>query len=238
MNHIKMKELPAEQRPYEKCISVGASALTDNELLAIILRSGTKDFNSLHLADSVLSATGKTAFPGLQGLYHMSVKQLMELPGIGKVKAIQLLCIGELSRRIAASAAKKNGLCMSDAATIAEYFMERLRHEEQEHLYSLMLDSRMHYLGEKLIARGTADFAPVSPREIFIEAMRKQARGVVLIHNHPSGDPAPSDCDIEVTERVSISGEMLGIPLEDHIIIGDQDFFSFREQGLLGTDDF
>ncbi len=237
MNHIKIKELPAEQRPYEKCISMGASALTDNELLAIILRSGTKDLNSLHLADIVLSATGKTAFPGLQGLYHMSVRQLMELPGIGKVKAVQLLCIGELSRRMASSSAK-NALCMADAASIAEYFMERLRHEEQEHLYSLMLDAKNRYLGEQLITRGTGNSTLVSPREIYIEALRRQALGVVLIHNHPSGDPSPSDYDIDVTERMFVSGEMIGIPLMDHIIIGDQEYFSFREQGLLNTDDF
>ena len=237
MNHIRIKELPAEQRPYEKCMSMGVSALTDNELLAIILRSGTKDLNSLHLADIVLAATGKTAFPGLQGLYHMSVRQLMDLPGIGKVKAVQLLCIGELSRRIAGSAAK-NMINMSQPATIAEYFMERLRHEEQEHLYVLMLDSKNHYLGEQLITRGTANATLVTPREIFVEALRKQALGVVLIHNHPSGDPTPSGCDVEVTDRVTASGEMIGIALLDHIIIGDQDYFSFREQGLLNTDDF
>ena len=237
MNNIKMKELPAEQRPYEKCASIGAEALTDNELLAVILRTGTRDMNSLHLADTVLSATSETPFPGLQGIYHMSIREFMDLPGIGKVKAVQLKCIVELSRRIAGSAAK-NALDMNDPSTIAEYYMEKLRHEEQEHLYSLMLDGKNHYMGEQLISRGTANATLVTPREVFVEALRRQALGVVLIHNHPSGDPAPSHCDYQVTERVMHAGEMIGIRLLDHIVIGDHKYFSFREQGLIEDDDF
>lgn len=237
MNHITIKDLPAEQRPYEKCEGYGAEALTDSELLAVILRTGTKDMNSLSLAESVLSATGKTSFPGLPGLYHMSVRDLMKLPGIGKVKAIQLKCIGELSRRIARSAARQS-LKMSDPQTIAEYYMERLRHEEQEHMYSLMLDARSNYMGEQLLSRGTANATLITPREIFAEALRRQALGIVIIHNHPSGDPSPSDCDIEVTSRVMHSGNMLGISLLDHIVIGDHRYFSFREQGLIKENDF
>ena len=230
-----MKDLPSEERPYEKCFELGPEALTDTELLAVILRSGTRELTSVRLADTVLSATRQTAFPGLTGLYHMSVQELMKLPGIGRVKAVQLKCIGELSRRIAGSAARQS-INLSEPGTIADYYMERLRHEEQEHLYSLMLDARNNYMGEQLLSRGTATSALISPREIFAEALRRQALGVVIVHNHPSGDPSPSDCDMEVTGRVMRSGMILGIPLLDHIVIGDHKYFSFREQGLICED--
>jgi len=236
MNHITMKQLPAEERPYEKCISIGAEALTDSELLAVILRTGTKDMNSLTLAGNVLAAAGESAASGLPGLYHLSVQDLMAIPGIGRVKAVQLKCIGELSRRIAAASARQT-LDMSSPQSIAEYYMEKLRHEEQEHLYSLMLDARSNYMGERMLSRGTANAALITPREIFAEALRRQALGIVIIHNHPSGDPSPSDCDIDVTSRVQHSGAMLGIQLLDHIVIGDHKYFSFREQGLIFNHD-
>ena len=227
-----IRELPTELRPYEKCIHSGPAVLDDAELLAVILRCGVQGVNSLALANQILSLTKDTAYPGLLGLLHMSLPDLMKVNGIGKVKAIQLKCIGELSKRMAAAAARP-GLSFSDPVTIARYYMEHLRHEEQEVLIVMMLDGRNHLLGEQTISKGTVGATLVTPREVFVEALKYHAVSLILIHNHPSGDPTPSECDREITERIYKAGELLGIRLLDHIVIGDQKYVSFREQGLL-----
>lgn len=228
----KIKELPKLQRPYEKCLSEGESALSDSELLAVILRNGTKGTSSLSLANQILNLTEESSYPGLLGLLHLSLPELMKIHGIGKVKAIQLKCIGELSKRMA-SAAARPGLSFQNPVTIAKYYMERLRHEEQELLYCMMLDNKNHLLAEQLLSRGTANATLITPREVFLEAVRYHALCLILVHNHPSGDPSPSSCDVDVTNRICQAGELLGIHLLDHIIIGDQKYFSFREQNLL-----
>ena len=234
MNEMKqtIRELPESSRPYEKCLKWGPSVLSDSELLAVILRSGVPGTNSLALANQILSLTKDTSYPGLLGLLHMSLPDLMKVNGIGKVKAVQLKCIGELSKRMASAAARPR-LSFNDPITIAKYYMEHLRHEEQEVLIVMLLDGRNHLLGEQTISRGTVSATLITPREIFVEALKYHAVSLILVHNHPSGDPTPSDCDREVTERVYTSGELLGIRLLDHIIIGDQKYVSFREQGIL-----
>lgn len=229
-----VKELPETLRPYEKCIRWGAEVLTDSELLAVILRCGTEGCNSLELGTSILELTESSAYPGLLGLLHLSVEDFMKIKGIGKVKAIQLKCIGELSKRMACAAARP-ALSFQNPQSIAKYYMELLRHEEQELLYAMFLDGRNHFLGDKLLSRGTVNATLITPREVFVEALKKHAVSLILIHNHPSGDPMPSSCDMEVTQRIQESGEMLGIHLLDHIIIGDQKFVSFREEKLLAA---
>ncbi len=230
-----IKDIPEEQRPYEKCLAAGEEALSDGELLAVILRSGTRGCGSLDLANRVLAFTKNSSYPGLGGLRHMTVQELTTIPGIGRVKALQLKCIGELCRRIAREPVR-GSVTWNDPETIADYYMEQLRHEEQELLYVVMMDNRNHFMGERLISRGTANATLASPREIFVEALRRHAIGIVLVHNHPSGDPEPSLEDITLTRKVQESGEMVGICLHDHIIIGDQQYYSFQEQGLIRTE--
>ena len=234
MNEMKqtIKELPESSRPYEKCLQGGPSVLSDSELLAVILRSGVPGNNSLALANQILSLTKDTSYPGLLGLMHMSLPDLMKVNGIGKVKAIQLKCIGELSKRMA-SAVARPGLSFNDPITIAKYYMEHLRHEEQEVLIVMLLDGKNHLIGEQTLSRGTVNATLITPREIFLEAMKFHAVSVILVHNHPSGDPTPSDDDIKITERVYRSGELLGVRLLDHVVIGDHKYVSFRELGLL-----
>ena len=227
-----MKELPESQRPYEKCLREGEGTLSDGELLAVILRSGTRGVTSLELANEILNYTKDSSYPGLLGILHTSLQELMKLNGIGKVKAVQLKCIGELSKRIASTAARTQ-LSFGDPATIAKYYMEQLRHEEQEVILCMMLDGKNHLLGEYILSKGTANAALITPREIFMEALRRHALNIILVHNHPSGDPMPSSCDEEVTERVYRAGELLGVHLLDHIIIGDYTYIYFREQGFL-----
>lgn len=226
-----MKQLPEEQRPYEKCFTQGESALSDSELLAVILRSGTQGKNSLTLAQEILKVMEKSSYPGLTGLLHISVQDLMKINGIGRVKAVQLKCIGELSKRIARNAARPQ-LVMNSPDSIAAYYMEELRHEEQEVVICMMSDVKGHFLGDKILTRGTATGSMVTPREIYMEALRRHAVSLILIHNHPSGDPTPSPDDVQITTRIYQAGELIGIHLLDHIVIGDQKYCSFREEGL------
>ena len=229
-----MKQLPREQRPYEKCFMQGEGSLNDTELLAVILRSGTSGKNSLALAQEILKFMESSSYPGLMGLMHVSVQDLMKIHGIGQVKAVQLKCIGELSKRIAKAAARPQ-IVMNNPSSIAAYYMEELRHEEQELVICMMSDVKGHFLGDKILTRGTATGSLVTPREIFMEALRRHAVSLILIHNHPSGDPTPSPDDLQITARIYQAGELLGIHLLDHIVIGDQRYCSFREEGLWNT---
>ena len=231
MNHT-MKEMPESQRPYEKCICKGEASLSDSELLAVILRCGTRGMNSLTLADDILSHMEQTPYPGLLGLLHCSVSDLRKIHGIGAVKAVQLKCIGELSKRIASTAAKIS-LDFNSPDSIAAYYMEQLRHQEQEMMLCMMLDNQNHLLGDIVLSKGTVNATLITPREVYLEALRYHAVNLILIHNHPGGNPAPSQCDREITERICHAGKIVGIGLLDHIIIGDHRYVSFREEGLL-----
>ena len=227
--YTTINQMPEEDRPYEKCLRMGAECLTDSELLAVLLRTGTKGSPSVEMAEEVLKLSKDKE--GLLGLHQLSLAQLQAVKGIGKVKAIQIKCIGELSKRIATATAKK-GLSFRHPASIADYYMEQLRHEEQELLICMMLDTKNHLLGDEMIFKGTVNISLANPREIFLSAVSYHAVGILLVHNHPSGDCTPSQADVDFTQRVKEAGELLGIPLLDHIIIGDCKYLSFREQGI------
>lgn len=230
MNTIK--NMPLTMRPYEKFKMIGAEKLQDEELLAIILRSGTKGRSSIELAKELLNLSNVQK--GLLGLQHLTVAELMDLPGIGEVKAIQIKCICELSKRIA----KSNSFHLLEfdrPDTIADYYMEELRHEEQESLICMMLDTKNHFLGDILISKGTVNASLVSPREIFLAALSYHAVNIILIHNHPSGVSTPSEEDLLITNRIQQIGYMLGIILLDHIIIGDLTYCSLRQEGMMQT---
>ena len=222
-----LRNLPTMEQPYEKCLENGPESLSDAELLAVILRCGARGKTSLELAREILSLPGKEE--GLLGLYHCTRQELLQIRGVGEVKAIQLQCIGELSKRMAAAGARK-GLCFHDPASIADYYMERLRQEDQEVLLCMMLDTKNQLLGEKEITRGTVNATMISPRELFLAALQFRAVHILLVH--PSGIPEPSGDDITVTRQIRRAGEMLGITLLDHIIIGDHCYTSMLEQGI------
>lgn len=224
-----MMKVPEEERPYEKCLSLGERALTDAELLSVILRSGTPGESALDLSRRVLRQFGED---DLTGLCHQSIPEMMRIRGVGQVKAIQLKCIAELSRRIARSRNSRN-VCFTDPESVAAYYMEDYRHEEQEKVLLVMLDGAGQLLGEELLFQGTADKALISPREIFLCALRRRSASVILLHNHPSGDPTPSEEDLIVTRQIREAGDLLGIPLLDHIILGDRKAVSLRREDLL-----
>lgn len=229
MQTNRIKDLPPASRPYEKCEREGAAVLTDAELLAVILGSGCRDKSSVMLADDVLSINGSEN--GLLNLKHVSFSELVSIEGIGRVKALKLLCIGELSSRIAKTRASRK-LDFQSAVSVAAYYMEELRHLDQECAYLMLLDARDHLRKELLIAKGSMQHTAVSPREIFKAAIQHQACGLILVHNHPSGDPMPSSADLALTERLFRAGMDLGVCLRDHIIIGDNSYFSFLEAGF------
>lgn len=225
-----MKELSENDRPYEKCLQRGAEHLTDAELLAVILRTGANGINSVELAREVLSSS--KVENSILGLHHLEIPQLMQIRGIGKVKAVQIKCIAELSKRMAKAAAGE-GRVFKSASAIASYYMEDFRHCRQEKVMLLMFNSRCKLLSEKIISTGTVNQSSVSPREIFLEALEYHAVYIILVHNHPSGEASPSQEDRKLTEKVCQAGHMLGIELMDHIILGDRCYVSFREKGLL-----
>lgn len=225
-----MRQIPADERPYEKCLQRGPSSLSDAELLAVILRTGSRGQNALELADEILALCPYTQ--GLAAVPQLSAEELLRLPGVGPVKAVLIRCIGELSRRIARDRARSS-LCFRDPDTIAEYYMESLRHEQQEHLICVMLDAGCHFLGDVRITSGTVNASLISPREIFLAALRYGAVQLILVHNHPSGNCEPSESDILSTKRVTQAGEMLGIRLLDHIVIGDRCFASLQRMHRL-----
>ena len=231
MSHITMRDIPQNDRPYEKCLAMGPYNLSDAELLAVIIRTGSRDSNSLALAEQILTLN----YPedGLTGLLHLSLQELMQVHGIGRVKAIQLLCIGELSRRIWKKEAVRNITVFDDPNAIANYFMEDMRHMEQEQLHVMFLNTKNVLIKDMLLAKGTVNATVASPREIFIEALRHHAVNIILVHNHPSGDPTPSQDDFNLTRRVKEAGDLIGIRLMDHVVIGDNAYCSFRKEGML-----
>ena len=230
MNHTKsIKEIPSDERPYEKCLLRGPETLTDSELLAVILRSGTTGVSSVELARKILESGREK---GLLGIPHLSIQELMDIRGIGQVKAIQIKCIGELSKRIAAISARRL-LDFQNPDTIADYYMERMRHEEQEMMICMLLNTKCQLLGDEVIGKGTVNASLVSPRDLILTAVRYHAVNMILVHNHPSGNPDPSEDDILFTKRIQQVCSLVDIPLIDHIVIGDQRYFSFHKEGLL-----
>lgn len=217
--------------PYEKFISYGAETLTDAELLAIILRTGTRNMNAKALGEEVLKAAGKYG-NGLLGLYHIPIQELMRVNGIGKVKAVKLKALAELCTRMAQTKASRN-LSFMEPYSVADYYMERFRHEKVEHILLLLFDSGLHLLEEELLSTGTVKASLLSPREVYISAFRSQAANIMLLHNHPGGNPAPSGNDISITRRIAEIGKIIDVSLIDHIIIGDNSYFSFKESKLI-----
>ncbi len=226
--HFTMKNLPESERPYEKFLRYGEESLSDAELLAIILKTGTKKENSLDIARKLLQGNHNN----LLNLYDLSYRDLMHFSGIGEIKAIQLKAVAELSKRIART---KSGyqLKMDNPATIADYYMETLRHRKEEVLICGFFDSKCNFLGDVLISKGSVNSSIVSPREIFKAAFDYEAVLFILLHNHPSGDPAPSLEDIQITRRIEKGAQILELKLVDHIIIGDKTYYSFKENEQL-----
>lgn len=225
---LTTKELPDSERPYEKCLKYGAECLSDAELIAAIIRTGTKEETAKDLAERLLVY----APDHLLNLTKLSMDELQSIRGIGPVKAVQLKCVTELASRLA-QAKCRDSIVLRDPKSIADYYMQRFRHKSRENLLLTMYDSKGSLIGDEVISVGTVNASLISPREVFLTALKYHAVYIVLLHNHPSGAAEPSREDFEVTDNLKECGVILGIPLEDHIIIGDNVYFSFREEKLL-----
>ncbi len=220
----------AEELPYDKFMKLGPQSLSDAELLAIMLRTGTRDKTPIELGRAVLQLAGCKR--GLLGLHHFSIKELMKIPGIGEVKAVQLLCIAEIAKRISHMQAKVN-LSFQNPDSVATYYMERMRHRETEQLVLVLLDAKNRIISDEVISVGVLNATLISTREIFVRALKEEAAYVMILHNHPSGDPTPSRQDQLITNKIKEVSDLVDIPLLDHIIIGDNRYISFKEKGLL-----
>ncbi len=231
---MNYEEQCKEDLPCERFLRIGAENMTDSELLAILLRTGTAGSSVLDLSRKILSM-GKYPRTGLLGLHDLTVEELTAIPGIGEVKAVRLKAVAELAVRMHRAEAK-SGICIHEASTIADYFMEQMRHHDTERVILVSLDSKGQILAESLLSVGNVNLSLISPRTVFLEALKCHAVNVILLHNHPSGDPTPSRADRDLTHRLYKLSKMMEIPLLDHIIIGDQKYYSFQEHHALESD--
>lgn len=220
-----------QELPYERFERMGAQALTDAELVAVILRTGTVGEDALALAHRVLSLRSGSKV-GITALASIPLEDLMNIKGIGKVKAIRLKCVAEMCLRMQMQRQEAN-VTFTEPEQVAAYYMERMRRLETEHIYLILTDTKNRMIKEILLSKGTVNASVLSPREIFIEALRYHAVHILLLHNHPSGDSAPSRQDIEITNRIMEASRLMNVPLLDHIIIGDNTFTSLKEEGYL-----
>ncbi len=228
-NNITVRDLPDNLKPYERCERFGAGVLTDAELLAVIIRSGTHNEKSYDVVAKILNSNDNA---GLLNLHRMSINELMAFKGIGRVKAIQLKCVAELTKRMAHET-RPVGESFTNPELIATYYMEDMRNLDRENLVIVMLDSKSRRQTDITLSIGSVNSSFASVRDIFHQALKHGAVRIVMLHNHPSGDPTPSREDMFVTEKVKDAGELIGIPLIDHIIIGDNCFFSMKQSGYL-----
>ena len=228
--NILVKDLAICERPYEKAEHFGISVLSDAELLAIIMRSGTKDTSVLDLANRVLNAHNTQK--GLLGLHLLLPQELMQIPGIGKVKSMQLQALAEISKRMNLEKLEKK-MDFHTPDTIGAYYREKCRFLTIEKTFLLLLTNAHTLIKEIELSSGTVNQTYLSPREIFIHALRYEAVHIVLVHNHPSGRVTPSDTDIQSTLRIRDAGKMLGIQVSDHIIVAGDQYLSMLERGIL-----
>jgi DNA repair protein RadC len=216
---MKIKDLPEGSKPRERFLKQGAGGLSEAELLAIILRTGCKGENVVEMSNRLIKEFS------LNKLFDCSLKELQEIKGIGPSKAMQILAISELGKRYSESKLeiKKIG-CAED---VYNYFKEKLRDEKQENFYVLMLSTKNNIIRDVLITKGVLDSAILHPREVFKPAIKNSAAKIILIHNHPSGDPTPSEEDLDITKKIIELGENMSIKVLDHVIVGSEGWWSW-----------
>lgn len=217
---LKMKELPISERPYEKLELYGAEKLSNSELLAIIIKTGSRDENSVSLSQRILNLSNSKEKEDLRFLCNTTIEEFMKIKGIGKVKAIQLKAIGELTKRISKPIDKKK-IKIRTNKDAADLLMSELRYEKQEVVKVIILDSKNTVIRISNIALGGENFSALPPKDVLSEAVKIGAPKIILVHNHPSGNPKPSGDDYRITDRIYESADVMGIELVDHIIIGD-----------------
>ena len=221
---IRFKDIPVEERPRERLIMYGANNLSNEELLMIILKTGTKNYSVKEVVINLLNSSN-----GIIGLKNMTLNSLSNIPGIGQVKAIELMAMIELSKRMNENISIKEMINCTNPSTIINYFNYLFKDKKQEEFYCLYLDNKKKYLDKKRLFIGSINTSIAHPREIFKNAYLLSASFIICIHNHPSGDATPSKEDVIITEKLKKIGELHAIYLIDHIIIGYYNYYSFFE---------
>nr|WP_304413184.1 DNA repair protein RadC [Paucisalibacillus sp. EB02] len=224
---IMIKDVPKEDRPRERLLNLGANHLSNQELLAILLGSGSRDESVMALANRLLMH-----FEGLKLLKDATIEELTAIKGIGSAKGVLILSALELGKRLSQYKPNERYVIRSPEDG-ADYVMEELRNLNQEHFVVLFLNTKNQIIHRQTIFIGSLNASIVHPREVFREAVKRSAASIIVAHNHPSGDPTPSQEDIHVTRRLAESGKMIGIELLDHLVIGDRNFVSLKEKGYL-----
>jgi DNA repair protein RadC len=216
--------------PRERMDALGPEALSDAELLALLLRTGARGADVVAVAARLLAIHG-----GLPGLARVGTRDLARSAGVGPAKSATLCAAVELGRRLAGRRLDQ-GAALRSPADVFHHFHPRLRHATQERFFVVLLDGRHRVMRHELVSQGTLTASLVHPREVFRPALREAAAALVLVHNHPSGDPTPSLEDREVTERLVQAGEILGVPVVDHVVVAERGYSSLRESGVIGDD--
>lgn len=224
---LKIKDLPSNERPREKLLKLGVENLTNSELLAIILRTGSRNENVVNLCNRVITVGG-----GINGLLNLSLYELQNINGVGEAKAMQIIAMSEFARRFNSFNSEKE-LRVKCPRDLAEYLMPKMNNLKKEYFKLIMLNTKNMVISIKDISIGSLNSSIVHPREVFLEAIRQSSASVILCHNHPSGDPMPSNEDIGITKRLIECGKLLGIEVLDHVIIGDKTYISLKEKGFL-----
>lgn len=227
---LRIKDLPVCERPYEKLEKYGAEMLTNSELLAIIIKTGGRNDTSVTLAQRILSQDDENQ--GLSFLHNYTIEQLMKIEGVGRVKAIQVKAVMELAKRTASSGSRQR-VIIKTPEDVVSLLMEQMRHYKKEVFKIILLNTKSQVIKYFDISVGSLNSSIVHPREVFSEAVKVSCSAVIFAHNHPSGDPEPSREDIETTKRLIDAGNILGIKVFDHIIIGDKSYISLKEKGLM-----
>lgn len=220
-------EISEQERPREKVLRYGIEQCSNRDLLAIILRSGVRGKSVLELADQILSMEQNLAL-----MTRLTYEELIQIRGIKKAKAIVLLACFELSKRISSDQVN-SAMCINKPSSLSEWLNKKIGFKDQEHFMVIFLGTKNQILKDKTIFIGSLDRTIVHPREIYKEAIKLNASKIICVHNHPSGDVTPSPNDITATQAISEVGKTVGIPLLDHLIVGNNHYLSFREKGLL-----
>lgn len=224
----KLKEIPKIDRPRERLINFGAESLSNEELLSILLKTGTKDVSVKELASTILNKIGE-----INKLNEINYHILSSIQGVGSAKACTLLAVVELSKRITRKNASLNNVIIKSADIAFDYFQYIFKDQKQEYFYVIYLDNKKRVIENKLLFKGTLNQSIVHPREVFKSACILSASSIICVHNHPSGNVEPSKEDINLTKRLSEIGILMGIKVVDHLIISDDKYFSFLENNLI-----
>lgn len=225
---MKLKKIPDEEKPRERLLKYGKENISTNELIEIVLKSGTKKNGIKEISHNIISSVNN-----INELKDMEINSLINIEGMSKVKAIELVAAIELGRRVYADDNYKEMVTLTNPNTIINYFHSLFKDKKQELFYVVYLDNQKKYIDKKLLFKGTVNYSLVHPREIFKEAYMLSSSYIICIHNHPSGDASPSNNDIEITRRIKEISNIHGIGLLDHIIIGDNNYYSFYEDNNL-----